>query len=702
MDIKKLINPASVAVVGASDRPTAVGYRVARACLASGNGQRVYLVNPTKDQVQGRPCYHTLADLPERVDSVVVCTPRESCADILRQAGELGVKGAVVYASGFSEEGTQIGREMEAELLAICKQYDMAMLGPNCAGFTNNIQKIFHTMPGLVLENRPTGIGILSQSGFIATSLTKPDYMNVSYGFSTGNSNCVHLEDLLEFMVHDPDTNVLAIYLEGVRDGEKFIRQLEEAYRLGKPVVLLKTGRSARGARATASHTGSISGAHQIYESVFRKYNVITVDSLQELIYTAQAMNVLIRAGKLPRGEKVAAINISGAENVLCADMGETAGVKYAELCQATKDGLRELLPGFATPANPLDATTDFFGKIPETIALLRTMGSDPDAAAVSMGVEVDHNPSSKDMCQIEAIAQAAALPDMKPLFAMCSLEATRDPACRKMLEDAGVPVLGPATIGYKMLGEIMAYAVRRLEGEELPPAPQGRLKGERQVLTEHESKELLRQAGVPMPKETIVASEEELCQALADFRYPVVLKINSPDIAHKSDAGGVKLGLNSQEEAVTAWREMMVSCAAYDPKARLEGALLCEMIPQGLEFIVGVNNDPQLGPVVLVGMGGIFVELFGDCAMSPAPVTRPQAQRMVASLKASRLLDGYRGGPVYDREALVDLLVRVSEMAAERSESLHELDINPVMVLPQGQGAMAADALAVVSKLEN
>lgn len=698
MDLNKLFKPSSIAIVGASDKP-GPGGNVSRACSQSPVWERTYLINPRKEELFGKLCYKSLADLPEVVDVIVICTPKTTCASLLSEAGELGTKAAVIFASGFSEDGTAEGKALEAELLAIARRYGIAVLGPNCNGCTNNVNRVFMTMPGIVVENgRPTGIGMISQSGYLSTRMTQPPYMSISYGISVGNGNCLTSEDCLEFLIGDPDTNVIAMYLEGVRNGRKFIRMLKKAIEEQKPVVILKAGKSAKGAKATASHTASIAGSQQMYQSIFDKFNVISVDSLQELVNTAVALNIL-KKHQFPKPGKVASLNLSGAENVLCADHSEASGVEHAELRRATIDKINALLPEFASAANPLDMTTTFINKIPETVELLRTVSDDPDVSVVTVGGEVDDCPVAMVASLVESmIAARKTVKDIKPLFMLSLVEASRDIGYRRRLEEAGIPILSPGITAYSMLAKIMKYVAYRPEDHMLTlvdgEAASGQ--GRTAALSEFDSKQLLQKNGIDIPWQVAVKAKEALAKELQKAPFPVAIKINSPDILHKSDAGGVKLNLQDVEGALQAYDEIMANCSAYDPKARIEGVLVSAMAPAGLEFIVGIKNDPQLGPFVLVGMGGVFVEVFKDVALMPAPVNEKEALEMLKLLKTYKLLNGYRGGPLYDVDALVRLIVKISLFAVTKKDTVAELDINPVFVYPQGEGVAVIDALVI------
>jgi acetyltransferase len=503
----------------------------------------------------------------------------------------------------------------------------------------------------------------------------------------------------MEFLIEDPDTNVIAMYLEGVRNGRKFIRMLKKAQAVHKPVVILKAGKSEKGAKATASHTASIAGSQQLYQGVFDKFNVFSVDSLQELVNASIVLNIL-KQHQFPQPGKVASINLSGAENVLCADHSEACGLEHAELSQATKDKISTMLPDFAAADNPLDMTTTFFNKIPETVELIKTLSEDPQVSVITVGGEVDDRPTGMVSSLVDSmIAAKQTVADLEPLFVLSLVEASRDMDYRRRLEAVGIPILSPGITAFSMLAKIMKHVAYRPEDHDLTLIDgDGVVPGrnEKVALSEFDSKQLLQKNGIEIPWQVTVTSREALAKELAKAPFPVAVKINSPDIFHKSDAGGVRLNLRNTEDALQAYDEIMQSCAAYDPGARIDGVLVSAMAPAGLEFIVGIKNDPQLGPCVLVGMGGVFVEIFKDVAIMPTPVNEKEALEMLKLLKAYKLLTGYRGGPQYDVDALTRLIVKVSHFAVVHREKISELDINPVFVYPQGKGVAIIDALVI------
>lgn len=698
MNLEKLIKPKSIAVVGVTDKP-GFGRGAAQGALVSRIADHAYFVHPKREELFGKKCWPSLTALPEVVDCVVLCTACHTVPGLLREAGELGVGAAVVYASGFSEEGTPEGVALEEELKDIARQYDMAIQGPNCMGMINNVDKVNlwggHTHWDL--EDDSHGIAVVAQSGFIPSEILNTDFFNVSYAVSSGNGNVVTLEEFLEFVIEDEKVSVVALYLEGVRNSRRFLSALKRAAELRKPVVILKSGRSARGAVAAASHTGSMAGSSRAFASIFEKYGVIAADTLEEFMCLAQTMSVL--NGSIPARKEYAVISFSGGESTLSADLAEETGVELAEISEETKAEISKYIPGFAVAKNPLDATTSLFHDDDKTIGILKALQADPAVGAITVGTNVkkDADATTMDLCG--AIAKAKAQGVTKPVFAIPSLEGYRCREARKILEDAGVPLMSSMGTSFKCLRQIAAFADYDASRRTLTEAVPGK-HGDRTVaLSEFDSKAEMKQYGVPVPDQIIARGEDEVKAAAARMKKPLVLKINSDEILHKTDAGGVKLNITGEAQAVDAYREILANVARNKPGAAVDGVLVQEMAPAGVEIILGVTNDAQFGPMLLVGLGGVFVEVFKDAVLYPAPMSKEEAGALLKRLKSYKMLTGYRGSPPCDIDALTDMMVKIAGYAYEHRDEVKEMDLNPVFVYPEGQGVCAVDALIVKYK---
>lgn len=696
--LETLLRPRSLAIIGATDRPGAYGGRAAANITASSIGGRVYYVNPGRTELYGRPCYPSVSALPEKVDCVVLCVPAKAVCGCLEEAGQLGIKAAVVYASGFSESQTEEGRALEAQLVEVCRRYGMALNGPNTAGIINKVDNVSLTVGKVEFftPSIPSGLGIVGQSGFIVGNLGQMLSSSIAYAVGSGNGCVTRLEDYLEFFVENDRINTIGIYLEGLRDVEKFQAALHAAALRRKPVIVLKSGKSARGAKAAASHTGNLAGSYAACESVLRKYGAISTGSLEEFVSTCRMF--ALAGDRRPAKPEAAIINFSGGENAICADLCQASGIIPAEYSEETRRRMRGILPPFAAAANPLDATTDLFSAPERLGELLLALADDPAVGHIIMGSEMNIVLEKKDetiRATIRALRESGR--ELPPVFLVPSFERDRNRAAIAELERLGVVFLSTGEIGYKALGNLARFTAfdpaAISAGSAVPAASAA---GEKTAYSESRSKSEIAALGIRVPRQVSVPSAEHLAAALEGIPFPVVLKVDSPDILHKTEAGGVKLGINDISAANTAFEEIITSCRAHMPAARIDGVLVQEMVPAGVEMIVGVTRDPQFGQMLMVGLGGIFVEVFKDVAMAPCPVDRRGAEELLKQLKGYALLNRYRGAPPCDIDALADIMVKVSKYAQDNKETLAEMDLNPVFVYERGQGACVADALIV------
>ena len=696
MDLKKLLAPRTVAIVGASEKE-GFGGDTCRNVMAYADKDRVYFINPKRETVFGKKCWPTLDSLPEDIDLVVICTPQKTVEDLLRQAAAKGARGAVVYASGYSEVGTPEGKAATESLRALCKELDIALMGPNCAGFMNYIDKVSAFAFISEERDRTGSIGIVSQSGQLCLSLMDSPATGFSYSISAGNCTVVSMEDYLQYLVDDEHTRVIGLYMEGATQPEKFVSALRAAALKRKPVVVLKTGRSEKGSRVAASHTGSLSGADRMYDAMFKKFGVIRVRDLEELLATTQLFATL---PALPQSTGFASINLSGGETGMCADVGDMEGIEYPDFSPETIARLKELLPGYASPANPLDTTATISYDADVYASVLQTVMDDPSVGMVVLGYTLLHEIADPAIIYMtEGIEKVAAGGRMKPTAMLPFVESTRNPTYATRLAKAGVPVLPPPLYAFPALRHLRDFIRYKPEEHTLDmaiPAPAG--KKERRTLSEFASASILKEYGVPTPEGGVAKNADEAVALAEKAGYPVAMKISSADIPHKSDMGGVRLGIRNADEVREAFALIMDNTAKNAPGADIDGIYVQKMLaPAGMEVIIGVNNDPQFGPAVLVGLGGIFVEIFRDTALPPAPFGEAEAMAMLESLKAAPLFKGYRGKAPLDMEALARMVANVSRLAAEKRDEIAELDINPVFVYEKGQGVRAADALAVL-----
>lgn len=699
MKLDALYRPRTVAVVGASDRPGSFGCNAALHAAAS-RVEQVWFVNPKKQELLGRPAYPALSALPEVPECVLICTPQKAVPGVMREAASLGVRAAVIYASGFSEEQTPEGRAAEQEILSIARAADMAVLGPNCAGLLNATDRVNLWGMGCELdwETCRPGVGVLAQSGFIAQSIMGRAGMQLSCVVSSGNGRLVRLEDHLAHMVADPSVRVIALYLEGVQDAASFTDSLRLAAELSKPVVVLKAGKSSIGAKAAASHTGNLAGSTQAYSAIFRKYGVLEVDCLEELLCLSQMFSVL--SDRLPaRSDRrfgVYGLNSSGGANTICADLCEKNDIYMPPLSDAAKTAIRGFLPGFASVSNPQDATTSIFGDVENTCGILTAVEAEDAVDFVTVGNSIDQKEGRVSVGICEALLEARRRGLRKPYLMVPSVECTPSLKYKRLLEENGIVLASSALTAYRCLGLLLEFlhydpAAHDLSGGGVRAV--GRASGLKHTRTEFVAKNRLRAAGMPVAAACLCRTEAELLEHTAQLAWPVAMKISSEDIAHKTECGGVRLNIGNPEQAVEAFREILENCRSARPEAVLEGVLVEPMARPGAEIILGVQNDPQFGQLLLAGLGGIYTELFRDYVLVPCPVNRVEAMNLLRQLRAWPLLNGFRGAAPKDVEALADLMVRVSQYAAAHPE-LQELDLNPVFVFEKGAGVQIADAL--------
>lgn len=690
MNLNKLLKPRTVAVIGASERAGFGGDTIRNYLKFSRNLDRLYLVNPRHDWLFGRKVYHSISEIEEEIDLVIICTPQKTVIPLLEEAAQKGCGGAVVFASGYSEVGEE-GKRKQEELVKRADQLGIAIMGPNCAGFSNFIDGVFAYAFLVEERDRKGNIGMISQSGQIVLAGLDSPSMKFSYVISSGNSCNVKVEDYLEFLVEDEDTKVVAAYMEGITKPAQLAETFRKAAQKKKPVVIMKTGKSQKSRQLAASHTGSLSGADQVIRTVFKRYGVIEAGDLEELCAFAAAFSVM---KELPGGKRCVFMNVSGGEAGVMADLADEYGITLAEYRSETKAYLQTLLPSYGTVNNPFDMTAEIGYNVPAMCKAIRAISADENVDVICIAYTITPEIWDETIsCMVEAVETVRKETGIKPIFWIPFIEHTRHPESMEILRQAAVPLLPTGKYGVTVLKRILDFAVWEFEDTK-GAIPQEKHTGN-VAKSEYESLCYLNAHGIAIPPQAVAASPEEAVRAGEMLGYPLSVKIHSPDIQHKSDVGGVKLNIRNEEELKSAYEQIMESCSRQVPEAKLEGVLLKPMLKKGVEMIIGVNNDRDFGPMILVGMGGIFVELFRDVQLAPAPVSKKQALAMIRSLKSYPLLNGYRGNPVCQTEALADLLVKISQMAAKEKERIRELDVNPVFVTDEG--AEIADALLVL-----
>ena len=700
MSLGPLMKPASIAVVGASQRMSRAT-RVVANLQRFGYAGRIFPINPKYAEVLGVPCYPDLASTPEPADSVVVAIPAEQVPAVLTAAVDCGVRAAVVLSSGFAEAGAP-GRQRQAELERLATERGLLICGPNCYGVFNIRLGAATFSADLVEPLRPGAVGVVSQSGgfshAIGEYLMQQRAVGLSYIVSCGNQAGVTVEDYIAFLVEDDDTAVIGAFVEGFKKPEAFRRAAAHARALGKPIVVLKVGRSENARQAMLAHTGSLAGTPEIIEAMLRQSGIVQVSSLNEMIDTL----TLLAAARTytPRAWKVGILSGLGGECGRAADAADRAGVELPPLSAASVDTLKTFMPDFGNPRNPLDGTGAMYEDASLFPRLFDVMLRDEavDVVAVNLRVNVPRpgggapsRPFSRAM--IDTLANN---PGRLVLAFSSFAGGDLDQEVVRPLADAGVPFLESTET--TMLALRHAREHRRFLDRAEPVAPsapagrpRARLSG---TLGATEAMALLSEFGVPVVAS--IAAKDAAAAAVAADRvgYPVVLKIDSPDIAHKTDVGGVRVGLGDAAAVRAAFGAMLDEVRRRAPAARLDGALVQRMIPGGREMILGVKTDPLFGPAVLCGLRGVFVEQLRDVALRLPPIGPADAAAMIAELRGAAILSGARGRAPADTRALADAIVRVAALADAHRDSLRALDINPLLVLDEGRGVVAVDWL--------
>lgn len=713
-----LMNPASVAIIGASTNFAKPGGRPIEALKEYGYQGRIYPVNPKYDYIGELKCYPSVLEVPEPVDTAIISVPAASVLDVVSQCGQRGVKSVIIFSSGFAEVGGE-GRKLQDRLKHLARQNGIRVCGPNCYGIVNVKSGAMCTFSDNVFKRFPDHgnyFGFVSQSGgfgWLLFDMAQKEGVGFSFFVSSGNEADVDLADYMAYMLEDQDTKVIGSYVEQIRHPDKMAQVARRALELKKPILMFKVGTSTVGAQAAASHTGAMAGSDQVYDAFFKQTGIVRVKTVPEMATFAR----LVKAGRFPRGKRVGIMSGSGGGAVVLADRCEEMGLVLPQLDPATQARMEEILPDFASCRNPADITGAFLAAPEVLYQSALAFLSDPN---IDMGVLLFAISGHTGAQAAEMVAQVYRQVD-KPLLVIALAPGEGEMSVRSMeiLRQAGIPVAldFEAVKAMATLAEFAERARILISEPTLVSSPVGAPRaadrgeeakeilrslgarsGLRPELTEHQAKKLLSAYGIPVTKEEVATSPEEAVAIARRLGYPVVLKVESPDILHKTEAGGVKLGLAGDEEVRKAYAEILDSVCRYNPGAQVDGILVQEMLPKATEVIVGITQDATFGPVVVFGLGGILVEVMKDVSMRVAPLTRRDAEEMIREIKGYPILTGVRGRPAADLEALTQVLLRVSQLATDLSGIVKELDINPLMVFPKGRGVKAADALMVLT----
>ena len=697
-----LFNPKSVALIGASSDTKKYGGWTAKNMVAHGYTGKLHFVTRSKlDTIFGVKTYPNILDIPGPVDLALVAVPIPACCATIEQCGKKGVKAAIVVTTGFGETGEE-GKKIERQVVAMAKKYNVRLMGPNCMGHYSADARLNTS----IIELEPGTLGLVLQSGNLAIDLnndTKTRNLGYSQWATIGNQRDLRFHEFIEHIKDDEATKVMMLYMEGLRidstaDGRKFMEAAKDAIQK-KPICALKIGRSQAGARAAASHTGSLAGSETIFDAALKQCGVIRLNKSQDFLNVAEAF----ARCPLPKGNRIAILTDGGGHGVMATDAAEQYGLEVPVLSEKIRAKLGTVLPSYCPMKNPVDLAgpeRDLWGFDHVTRILLE----DPDIdGLVIVGLLGGYADLSEEFAELEMAISRSMVERIKKsgkTVTMHSIYRYAMPECLKVFRDGGIPIyqsVEPAMMAMGKLWQYTGIRDRIADARKVPtidlPAGGAETAGalirkahseNQKVILEHEARDLLSAYGFDQPLYRLARTADEAVSCWQEIKTPVALKIVSPQIIHKSDAGGVILKLNSPEEIKTGFTRIMDSARKYDIRAELTGVLVMPMAPDGVECIIGATRDNTFGPTVMFGLGGIFVEILKDVSFRVAPITLPTAREMIKEIKGYPLLNGARGRRPVDQDALAETLERLSLLVAEQPD-IAEVDLNPVLAHEQG-----------------
>jgi acyl-CoA synthetase (NDP forming) len=689
-----LFEATSIAVVGASDDITKIGGRPVQLLRKYGYAGAIYPINPKAGTIQGLQAYASVLDTPCAPDLAILAVPAAATLQAVRDCARRGVRAAVVLSSGFAEAGHE-GAALQAEMVGVARRHGMRLLGPNCLGVVNVTNKLVGSFSIALEQSMPPAgqVGIVSQSGNIGsfTMRNMADRgLGVSRFIATGNEADVDVADGIAALAQDPATRIILCCMETCRHAGRLIEALAMARRQHKPVIVLKIGATEQGQAAAASHTGALTGSDAVFDAVFRRHGVLRVRSFEELLDVGHA-TALLGTQRLPTTHAVTLVAASGGFGIMMADAMVEAGMRLPQLADTTKALIREAVPTAGTN-NPVDASAQMSARPDILLKMLTALQNDAGGSTLVLMLALSlYNPRLRDV-YLEALAKIRAshperllvIISQGPPDAVAAINALGIPVFRS------IPAAATGLAGLVRLGQLASLPeASGYDGpvDKVDPAV---------FRNEFHAKQALAAAGISVPREEVVQSADEAVRSARATGYPVVLKIASEDIAHKTEIGGVALNLQEDDAVRQAFARVTANARQHAPDARIDGVLVAPMVSNGVELIAGVSSDPVFGPVVMVGFGGIYAEILKDVAVQVAPVSEDEALRMIRGLRMFPLLDGARGQPKADVAAAARTVARLSEFACRHAGDVAEIDMNPILVKPEGEGVLVLDALMV------
>lgn len=694
--ITKLLYPNSIAILGCSEHNN--GGAVLQNLMHNNYSGSIYPVHPKNEEVFGHKCYKKLSDIQQPVDLCFISLRSDLVPSSLDEMAEKGISAAVIIASGYSETGPE-GIIREQILADKLKEHNIVACGPNCLGLINLHHSATLYSASTDINESKGNIGLVSHSGSVCIAFASACRgAGFSFLISSGNEVVLNVADYFRAMVEDENTDIIVGFLETIRDPEALKQVAKLALEKNKPIIILKVGKGEVAQQTAAAHSGALAGSADVASAFFKQNNILEANSFDEILEACELF-LHVKDQPLPAASMIAMTAISGGQLGYCADIAESVGVEFGRISESTKSRIAKTLPGFATAKNPLDVTTALFE--PEQYKeCLRALADDDniDALVLCQDAEKCMYVKQIDLYRniIQAVCEVKSETD-KPIIVFSPLKAGLVQEFYELLSEANIPLLQGANESMNAVRLYFEWArMKKAAGIELnrSQSPKSIDWSHDQVLSERESKAVLRAYGIDVAKDILVHNHNEAVVAAEMIGYPVVLKVDSPDIPHKTEADVIRLNVCTAEEVEAAFFEIIAHAKIYDDSARIYGVSVQEMVKPGIEMMLGGKNDPTFGPIVMVGLGGIFVEILKDISLAIAPISHDRAKEMIDSLNSKSILYGARGAKEADVGALVDTLVKFSHLVADHGNKIMEIDINPLIVFEKGNGVKAVDAL--------
>jgi acetyltransferase len=705
MDLSPLLNPQSIAIVGVSGDFSTIGGKLFKTLVNHGYKGKIFPINPECEEIGGIKCYRSISDINSEIDAVLVAVPEKGVTGVIEESGKKKIKSAIIYSAGFSEL-SRGGKRSQEQIVDLAKKYNLLICGPNSVGivdFHNNIAMSFSQfldLPQLI----PGNIAFVSQSGSLGETLinrAQDNGIGISYFISTGNEAVLELSDYIEYLLDDPHTLAIIALIEGIRNAEKLLSVADSALEKKRPIIVMKVGRTAVGRNAVSSHTGFMAGSDAVYEAIFRQKGIIRVYEPDELYYTAS----MLAKNTLSKGNRVGIVATTGGGSVILLDKLAEIDMVIPELTHRTDRELSKIIADFSLIKNPLHLTTQNFNDFLLFPKALEIFIQDENLDAVIIAISMVGGEQSKEMAMnIIRIAESLE----KPILTWWSGGSLSIPGMQ-ILRKSSVPLFTSpdkcikalmASVRYKRFLENHTNNREKAVPISISSSSRKRieviLETSKRILTEDIGKEILSYYGIPITSEKLSRSMDEAKKNALEIGYPVALKIVSPQIAHKTEIGGLRLSIGNEEELSLAYTQVLDNIRKHNPEAEIKGVLVQEMVKPGKEVIVGMVQDPQFGPMIMFGLGGIFVEVLKDFSLRHAPLNERDAWTMIQEIRGYPVLKGVRGESPCDLAAIVRVLMAISQLAVDFKNFIFSMDINPLVVYPDDQGVKVLDCLIV------